>query len=72
MIETFRQKRNVAGEQAQRNILIPENRVLILENRAETVPQNVVHAERQESGSDEGLTSWIWRTSSVNICLRRY
>lgn len=50
----------MAGEQAQRNILIPENRVLILENRAETVPQNVVHTERQESGSNGELTSWIW------------
>lgn len=46
----------MAEEQAQRNILIPENRVLIQENRAETVPQNVVLAERQESDSDEGLT----------------
>ena len=38
----------MAGEQAQRNILIPENRVLILENRAETVPQNV--GSRRKTG----------------------
>ena len=46
----------MAEEQAQQNILIPENRVLIPESRVETVPQNVVLAEKPEQDSDDGLT----------------